>query len=172
MNTLKATLVSVRPHEKVLLHWKQHWTWGSWSLLPLLLQLLRVIRLPVLQMRLSCLLWGAEVAEVVVAAGCCSALSLVPALVLKYTLKASVVSVRPHKKVLLHWKQHWSWCSLPLLLQLLRVIRLPVQQMRLSCLLFGAEVAKVLAAAGCCVAFSHVPAMVWIHTLESSLVSV
>jgi hypothetical protein len=40
-----------------------------------------MIRLPVLQVRLICLLWGAEDAEVVMVAGCCGALSLVPALV-------------------------------------------------------------------------------------------
>jgi hypothetical protein len=34
----------------------------------------------VLQVRLRCLLWGIEVAEVVVAAGCCVALSIVPGL--------------------------------------------------------------------------------------------
>jgi hypothetical protein len=64
---------------KVLLHFLEEW--GS-----LLLQRLRVLLLTVLQVRLSCLLWGAEVAEVVVAAGCCGALSLVPALVWMNTL--------------------------------------------------------------------------------------
>jgi hypothetical protein len=61
MHTLEASPVSVRPHEKVLLHWKQHWSWWSWCSLLLLPQLLRVIRLPVLQVRLSCrLIWGDE----------------------------------------------------------------------------------------------------------------
>ena len=46
--------------------------------------------LMVLQVRLSCLLWGAEHAEVVVVAGCCGACSLVPAPVLMNTLEANV----------------------------------------------------------------------------------
>jgi hypothetical protein len=119
--------------------------------------------LMVLQVHLSCLLRGAEGAEVVVVAGCCAALSLVPAPVFKYTLETSRALVRPHEKVLLHWKQHWwwgSWSLLPLLLQLLRVIRLPVLQVRLSCLLRGAEGAEVVVVAGCCSALSLVPALV------------
>jgi hypothetical protein len=35
---------------------------------------LTVLNLTVLQVRLSCLLWGVEHAEVVVPAGCCAAL--------------------------------------------------------------------------------------------------
>jgi hypothetical protein len=119
----------------------------------------------VLQVFLSCLLWGAEGAKVVVAATCCVALSLVPALVWINTLEAGPISVRPHEKVLLHLNR---WCSLRL--QLLRVAMrfLMVLQVRLTCLLWGAEGAKVVVAAGCCVAFSLVPALVWIHPLDSS----
>jgi hypothetical protein len=84
--------------------------------------------LMVLQVRLSCLLRGAEVAEVVVVAGCCVALSLVPALHWTHTLESCQVTVRPHEKVFLHLA---GWGSL--LLQFLRVVRLPVLQVRLSC---------------------------------------
>jgi hypothetical protein len=42
--------------------------------------IMAMLFLMVLQVRLSCLLRGAEGAEVVVAAGCCVALSLVPAM--------------------------------------------------------------------------------------------
>jgi hypothetical protein len=65
--------------------------------------------LMVLQVRLSCLLWGVEAAKVVVAAGCCGACSLGPAPVLMNTLESSRALVRPHEKVLLHWKQHCTW---------------------------------------------------------------
>jgi hypothetical protein len=59
--------------------------------------------LMVLQVRLSCLLWGAEAAEVVVAAEWCLACSPVPALVNTHSLEASRALVRPDEKVLLHW---------------------------------------------------------------------
>jgi hypothetical protein len=50
----------------------------------------------------------------------------------------------------------------------LTVLNLTVLQVRLSCLLWGAEHAEVVVlVAGCCVAFSLVPAPVWINTLES-----
>jgi hypothetical protein len=120
--------------------------------------------LMVLQVRLSCLLWGAEGAEVVVvAAGRCAAFSLVPALVWTYTLEPSRAPDRPHEKVLLDLE---GWCSL--LLQRLWVLLLKVLQVRLSCLLWGAEGAEVVPVAGGCLARSLVPALLWTHTLESS----
>ena len=48
----------------------------------------------VLQVELGCLLWGAEAAKVVEAAGWCVALSLVPALVWSHSLVASTALVR------------------------------------------------------------------------------
>ena len=122
---------------------------------PLHLQLLRMLRLVVLQVHLSCLLGGAEDAEVALAE-CFLALSLVPALVWIHSLEASLVSVRLNEKVLLYRKQHRT-CRL--LLQLLQMLRLVVLQVRLSCLLGGAEVAEV-AFAECFLALSLVPAMV------------
>ena len=75
---------------KVQEHWtwhsQEHWTWHS-----LLSQLLQMLLLLVLQVRLGCLLWGAEGAEVVVVAGWCLALSLEPAMVWKYPLEAGLV---------------------------------------------------------------------------------
>ena len=87
-------------------------------------------------------------AKVVVVAGRCVALSLVPALVWMHSLEACTAPVRPDEKVLLHWKQHWTWHSL--LLQLLRMLLLVVLQVRLSSLLWGAEVAEVVVVAGWC----------------------
>ena len=63
MHSLEACLVifPVRPDEKVLLHKERRCL--------LLLQLLRMLRLVVLQVSPGCLLWGAEAAEVGVVAG-------------------------------------------------------------------------------------------------------
>ena len=118
----------------------------------------------VLQVRLSCLLWGAEAVEVFAVAGCCGALSLVPALVWMHPLEACTAPVRPDEKVLLHFERR---C--PFLLQLLWMLLLLVLQVELGCLLRGAEDAEVVVVAGRCVAFSLVPALVWIHSLETCL---
>jgi hypothetical protein len=118
-------------------------------------RLVRVAVLVVLQVRLGCILRGAKAAKVVLAAGCCAALSLVPALVCIHPLVTCLAHFRPDQKVMLHFRQHWRWrrwCSLPL--QLLRMLRLVVAQVRLSCILRGAECAEVVDAAGCCVAVS------------------
>ena len=54
-----------------------------------------MLLLVVLQVRLGSLLWGAEAAEAVVVAGWCVAYSLVPALVLLYSLEATHAPLRP-----------------------------------------------------------------------------
>ena len=56
--------------------------------------------LVVLQVRLSSLLWGAEVAEVVATAGWCVALSLEPALVWMHSPVACAAPVRPDEKMI------------------------------------------------------------------------
>ena len=95
------------------------------------LQLLWMHILPVLQIRLSCLLRGAEGAEVLAARYCVTSRRMThdPAIAKMHPLVTSLVRVAPDEKVLLHRKQHWTWHSL--LLQLLRMLLLPVLQVHL-----------------------------------------
>ena len=115
-----------------------------------------VVVLMVLQVRLSCLLWSAEAAEVVVLAGWCVAYSLVPAPVWMHSREACSAPVRPDEKVLLHFEGRCSlllqllWMLLvvcSLLRQLLRMLLLVVLQVRLGSLLWSAEAAEAVVAA-------------------------
>ena len=101
---------------------------------------------------------GVEAAEVMVTAGCCVACSRVPVILCRHSLVTGLGLVRLDEKVLLHGKQHLAWRSL--LFQLFWVLILVVLQVRLSCLLRGAEDAEVIVAAGWCVASSLVLALV------------